>query len=276
METREKLIILSLFCSMTFLLSWKSKIPLEFQDKSSIVIGNPDNVIVNSGQDAVFVASCSSNQSWQYSDDGGFSWEGVEDVYPYDIYGDTLRIYNTSIDMDGYLYRIKCCKKKEDHDDEDEEEDKTRQNNRNCNYSRFATLNVYLPLPIHLTQFQSTGTSEGNRLKWKGDEHFSYFIIERRSSDIEWNSIGKINYNIQNTYEFLDKNPEEGHNYYRIKGVFENEDFEYSKIAVIYFGRIAYNYKYLDIYGREVKSGLEPYKMYFRVSSNSREKVVIY
>ena len=65
------------------------------------------------------------------------------------------------------------------------------------------------------------------------------------------------------------------HNYYRLKGVYENGNFEYSNIAVVAYNKNTNDYKYFDIYGKEQRI-LEENRMYFRSTTDGkREKVII-
>jgi hypothetical protein len=94
-------------------------------------------------------------------------------------------------------------------------------------------------LPVELTSFEGKATSNGNLLNWTtaSEEDNKGFDIERSSDGKRFNKIGFVAGNgtslQRQTYEFLDKSPNEGTAYYRLKQVDFNGKFEYSKIVSI-------------------------------------------
>jgi hypothetical protein len=258
-----------------FAISWTAPTPLKLQfidtdDEISNIAVNPTEVWVINGQPAKFYASCRNTKKWQFSKDGGKTWKRVLITYPYRIRKDTLFIDETSIDMDGYLYRIKCCK--DDDDDDDDCDDKSS----DCVVSLYSTLHIDLPMPLHWINFKCSSTSKSNKLQWYTEDKFNHIYVERLDDKGVWNIIGESKTGNINSYYFEDSNPIKGHNYYRLKGIFDNGNYEYSKIAGVYYSESEEFYKYYDIYGRESFGILEPYKMYFRVSGNKRERIVIH
>ena len=70
----------------------------------------------------------------------------------------------------------------------------------------------------------------------------SGFIIERSPTGLQFDPIGNVDgngtTNQNSNYGFIDKDPFEGVNYYRLKQVDENEEFSYSNIIAINSGEI--------------------------------------
>jgi hypothetical protein len=256
-------------------ISWTAPSPLELkfldtEEETCDIQVNPTNVWALNGQPAKFYASCRGTKKWQYSMDGGKTWKQVLITSPYRTVKDTLFIDETSIDMDGYLFRIKCCKD-DDYDDNDNDDKSS-----DCVVSLYSTLHIDLPMPLHWINFKCSSTSKSNKLQWYTADKFNQIYIERLDSGNVWNTIGESNYVNGNSYYFEDTNPIKGHNYYRLKGVFDNGNYEYSKIAVVHYSDIEEIYRYYDIYGRECFGVLEPYRMYFRVSGNKRERMIVH
>jgi hypothetical protein len=253
------------------LVSWKfNDQPDPSYKGPSKLISNPTSTFVDAGETAKFYASCKPNQKWQVSKNNGITWEYVNSPQsPYRTKNDTLFIDTVSIEYDGYLYRIECCKN-EDDDDDEEDCDKSK----NCVYSSAARLNVYVSLPIHWINFEFERTTKSIILNWYTPDNFSRIYIERLEGK-KWISISSVPYQSINSYSFEDNDPINGYNYYRLKGIYENGNFEYSKIAVVAYNKNIKDYKYFDIYGKEQKI-LEENRIYFRSTSDGkREKVII-
>lgn len=252
-----------------FLVSWKLKKSDDPSYKGpSKIIENPVDSYVNSGENARFFAKCRPNQKWQISKNNGLSWEYIISQSPYRIIKDTLFVDTVTIEYDGYLYRIECCKK--NNDDDDDEDDKSKK----CIRSSSARLNVYSTLPIHWIKFEFARTTKSIKLNWYTPDNFSRIFIERYEEG-KWNSISSVPYQSINAYFFEDTNPINGYNYYRLKGIYENGNFEYSNIAVVAYNKNTNDYKYFDIYGKEQRI-LEENRMYFRSTTDGkREKVII-
>ena len=102
--------------------------------------------------------------------------------------------------------------------------------------------NVVL-LPIHLSSFTAKNNGSSNQLifRTESESNNSHFLIERSANGKDFVAIGRVEGHgttqmVQN-YEFLDKTPLQGTNYYRLKQIDFDERFEYSKILSVYFGR---------------------------------------
>lgn len=110
-------------------------------------------------------------------------------------------------------------------------------------------------VPVKLIEFTATKTPISNQLFWSTASEFDNekFVVERSSDCFYWEKIYEVpgqmrSYSILQ-YRFVDLNPKTI-NYYRLKQVDYNGDFEYSKIVVIVNTKsdIICN----DIFGREI------------------------
>jgi hypothetical protein len=97
------------------------------------------------------------------------------------------------------------------------------------------------PLPVQLVSFSGNRVSEGIELIWKTsqEKNSKSFEIERSRDALDYKSIGEINAignsNVGKTYQFLDSNPLEGINYYRLKQNDFDKKFSYLRpISVIF------------------------------------------
>lgn len=96
--------------------------------------------------------------------------------------------------------------------------------------------NIIASVPVTLTQFFGKATNQSVLLSWTtASEHNNHgFEIERSRNGLTWEKIG---FEIGNgsikemtNYEFEDSNPLRGINYYRLKQLDYDGNFEYSKI----------------------------------------------
>ena len=94
-------------------------------------------------------------------------------------------------------------------------------------------------LPIELLSFHATDNAGSILLSWKtaSEKNTDYFLVERSTNGIHWNSIGEAdaagNSSIIREYELNDYNPLEGLSYYRLKSVDFDRSYQYSDIEVI-------------------------------------------
>ncbi len=110
-------------------------------------------------------------------------------------------------------------------------------NNSGSNY----TIGTAPILPVQLTKFTATPQNNQVSLDWQTATELnnSHFTIERSTTGSDFETIGTVQgvgttVEIQN-YNFIDPQPANGMNYYRLKQVDFNGDFEYSDLAVIKF-----------------------------------------
>ncbi len=96
-------------------------------------------------------------------------------------------------------------------------------------------------LPIFLRFFQATLVGETIHLDWStlSEENFEKFIIERSSTGTNFLPIGEVPgagrdiFEIETKYTIIDESPLLGYNYYRLKAVDLDGQFEYFDVRVI-------------------------------------------
>jgi hypothetical protein len=95
------------------------------------------------------------------------------------------------------------------------------------------------PLPLTLLSFNGHTLNTSNVLDWETAQEINtdYFILERSKNANTFTSIanviatGKLNGN--QTYKFVDENPLQGNNFYRLKMVDKDGKFVYSSIVLL-------------------------------------------
>ena len=91
------------------------------------------------------------------------------------------------------------------------------------------------PLPVELLEFK-IDDKNNNVLLWStaSQLNFSHFEVEHSANGETWSKIGEVegagNTNEYLAYSFLNQNPFNGNNYYRLRMVDLDESFEYSPI----------------------------------------------
>ncbi|MCB0732932.1 MAG: FG-GAP repeat protein [Flavobacteriales bacterium] len=97
------------------------------------------------------------------------------------------------------------------------------------------------PLPVELIQFEAVKLKEEVLLSWitASEVNNDKFIIQRRTNTGNWIQLGEMpghgTSSSEQHYSFLDEHPEKGINYYRLKQVDFNKDFEFSPIRMVEF-----------------------------------------
>lgn len=95
---------------------------------------------------------------------------------------------------------------------------------------------AFTALPVELTSFSGETRNHMNNLEWSTASEIDNkeFSIERSNDGEEWTSIGTVmgagNSNTQLNYKYVDQSPKHGANYYRLKQLDYNGDYEYSMI----------------------------------------------
>tara|TARA_R110002049_G_scaffold306731_1_gene505702 strand:- start:1535 stop:3373 length:1839 start_codon:yes stop_codon:yes gene_type:complete len=95
------------------------------------------------------------------------------------------------------------------------------------------------PLPVTWSSFVGKNTLAGNELTWTTASEINndYFSVERSNNATAWTAIGQVNGNgnsiTRKVYSFVDREPIEKYNYYRIKQVDFNGAFDFSKTISI-------------------------------------------
>ncbi len=102
-----------------------------------------------------------------------------------------------------------------------------------------ASLMYGLPVPLELILFQGKRETEGIRLFWQTatETQNKKFEIERSSDGLSWETIGQTlgagTSLDKRDYEYLDKTPLEGLNYYRLKSLSFSGIADYSKTIFV-------------------------------------------
>jgi hypothetical protein len=117
--------------------------------------------------------------------------------------------------------------------------------NNHCSFAGINDFSVLFPvqntvlLENQFLSFDAQATAEqAVRLSWKIDEEKDnqFFAIQHSLDGVNWETIGQvISINAPTTYSFLDQQPANGQNYYRLKVIAINNQVRYSKIKVVQF-----------------------------------------
>lgn len=136
-----------------------------------------------------------------------------------------------------------------------------------------AVFNITAPLPIELTKFDVTKNAENQVvIDWKtaSESNSSHFEVEKSNDGQDFESIASIksqrNSSTLQTYNFVDKNPAQGINYYRLRSVDLDGRFEYSLIKSVTIEKLS---KFVQIYPNPAKDEVN-----IKVS-NTDENVVV-
>ena len=122
-----------------------------------------------------------------------------------------------------------------------------------------ALTQISTALPVELTSFKLNIAHENVLLEWKTATEInnSGFEIEKSNNALSWKTIGFVEGKgtsfEDNQYKFEDKTPQEGINYYRLKQIDFDGQYEYSTIENIVIN--ARN-KFLNIFPNPVTDGI--------------------
>jgi hypothetical protein len=103
------------------------------------------------------------------------------------------------------------------------------------------------PLPVELLSFEAKKSNSKVDLYWStaSEVDNDYFEIQHSYNNIIWNSIGKVkgngNSSSINNYSFIDNNPYNGINYYRLKQVDYDGKFTFSTVISVNFEMLNIN-----------------------------------
>ena len=97
-------------------------------------------------------------------------------------------------------------------------------------------------VPVKLSSFTARKQQETVQLYWSTEQEINskLFIVERSFNGSKWNEIGRVNAAgnsaFKINYTAADLHPAKGINYYRLKQIDVDGNFEYSEIRSVYFG----------------------------------------
>lgn len=102
----------------------------------------------------------------------------------------------------------------------------------------FSTFYIHggnIALPVNVLLFKANRDQKNVVLNWKVDaeKDVRTYEIERRSGESAWGYIGAVNAGERKSYQFVDKNPEPGTNYYRLKIIDHNNKSAFSDIRQV-------------------------------------------
>jgi hypothetical protein len=110
-------------------------------------------------------------------------------------------------------------------------------------FSPWTLTNTTSLLPVELLSFEAKKEGTAVKLDWETASELNndYFDVQRSADGFIFETIGVVEgagtYDGQLSYEFYDKNPLSGVNYYRIKTVDFDKATDYSKIIALTFNR---------------------------------------
>lgn len=99
-------------------------------------------------------------------------------------------------------------------------------------------------LPVELVDFRGTATPDGNLLQWEtaSERNNDFFEIQRSLNGSDWEAIASVQGNGDSdqfiSYQYLDRNPLPGRNFYRLRQVDFDGAFEFSYIISVITGDI--------------------------------------
>lgn len=100
------------------------------------------------------------------------------------------------------------------------------------------------PLPVELMEFRAVAEGSVCRLNWAtGSEHNNKgFEVQRRDQENRWKTLGWVEGNGFNSqvgaYQFIDRDPRSGTNYYRLEQFDFDGQSEYSPVRAVSFERV--------------------------------------
>jgi len=116
-------------------------------------------------------------------------------------------------------------------------------------------LTILAALPVELVSFEAKREGKYGNLEWQTISEYNnaFFSVERSSQGIEWGEIAKVDSKGNSTsttkYNFIDKTPLEGKNYYRLRQEDIDGSFTYSDVRMLTF-----NENSLEVYPNPAKS----------------------
>jgi hypothetical protein len=111
---------------------------------------------------------------------------------------------------------------------------------------RFKLLFEPVPPPISLVSFSAKKVNAGSELKWttKSEQNTDRFEVERSEDGKSFTGIGQIKDAgapvTNKSYQYLDKSPTKGINYYRLKQVYADGKFNYSTVVFVKYDHLTF------------------------------------
>ena len=104
-------------------------------------------------------------------------------------------------------------------------------------YNTWVLTDQSTPLPIDLFELEALKSDDKVYLTWdiQNANTIDHFVIERSHSTTNFEVVGYVEKG--KDFEFYDRQPLHGNNYYRIKAIEQNEQSSFSNVAVINFSK---------------------------------------
>jgi hypothetical protein len=131
-------------------------------------------------------------------------------------------------------------------------------------------------LPVALLNFRVAREGDGARLRWATawERYHAYFAVERSSDGKQFHPLGHVAHRSPKEqgqeYSWLDAEPLEGWNYYRLRQVDYDGSYEYSPVESLYFEN---RQAALVLYPNPAQDWVE---VQYRVSGNRVESLRLY
>lgn len=97
-----------------------------------------------------------------------------------------------------------------------------------------------MTMPVKWVSFSAELRNGQASLQWKtaAELNNKYFVVERAGANNQFDSIGTVNPQSSGVYSFADSKVKEGINYYRIRQVDVDGQYQYSKVLSVKFGQL--------------------------------------
>lgn len=133
-------------------------------------------------------------------------------------------------------------------------------------------------LPIELIYFNASKVENCAVLDWATsmEENFREFVVQRSANGTDFEEIGRVagkGFNIsgiESKYSFTDSHPLRGNNYYRLKAVDLDDQFEYFGVKVV---KIVAP-RYLTVYPNPSSGGAISFRTNFNPTESARVTIV--
>jgi len=142
-----------------------------------------------------------------------------------------------------------------------------------------ASTRVENPLPVTLLSFKGEKLEKSSLLKWetKTEINNDYYQLEKSNDGINYSYLAQVsgagNSNIELEYSYIDENPYNGDNYYRLKQVDFDGTFKYYSPIVINFNTLGVD-EDINLYPNPVVNNQNLIISYNSINNNSIIKII--
>ncbi|MBI1224985.1 MAG: T9SS type A sorting domain-containing protein [Bacteroidetes bacterium] len=113
--------------------------------------------------------------------------------------------------------------------------------NAACGGTTCNPLQYFAPLPVELTSFKAEAKGRETMLKWTTatEQNNQKFVVERSEDGTSFREVGEVSgmgtTQEAQSYSFMDEKPFEGLNYYRLKQIDFDGNYEYTEVKSVVF-----------------------------------------